>query len=676
MATIKRILCAFLVALVGFTAFFVPVAAKSAYAAESSVPFDETDVLNDLKGSTIGGKPFDVNDYPHNGNADPQIIAFAEFCFSYYENKQDDYAFYVYVYNPQDVAFDTDTERNKIQFSTGKDSSYHKYPLDFVRYSEGAGLEGRFFKFKVRLTESERSKIWRSVEENRREYRISGIELSVGGVVEEYGCKQVYTYSGFALGYGSPLAENDTLTCTVDGLETCLSLDVRSTYYRPKGTNGEGYTQDTLHSVYFSVSNAVIEEYGEMTAVHATWLNARTEPIVVTGNQDVFNAISPFIGIAVDGGKFQYASDDNSPIRYALLAGAYNESASWNHASHGHAFVSYNANSYYTNSDKAITTLQYIFLADNGDADAYTLPAEALIGNKADGVKGYFETYTKKFGGALVDSKYSKALFESVADEFTDITISADESFTLTDEIVSQNLWQKFVGGGYNVTGKNSYTVSAIKKVEDSDFRSTAAETCKGLYIDESDYNDFKSYYDDAKKHEKTVYLFRYYQSDYSAYESIEYERGKGDWTLLGTVFDYNFVDTNAYFFQMWVQLDFDIIDLTFTKDNVSTVIPVIMSPMDIAADATPPVVTTKNNLKWWQILLAVILVVLLIILLWKFLLWILQAIVWVILLPFKLIAALCKAISNSVKKRRRKKEEKAQQSQAQQSQAKKPPKA
>ena len=297
--------------------------------------------------------------------------------------------------------------------------------------------------------------------------------------------------------------------------------------------------------------------------------------------------------------------------------------------------------------------MQYIFFADNEDADTYTLPAEALIGNKADGVKGYFQTYTEKFGGELINSRYSKALFESVANEFTDITISADESYTLTDEIVSQNLWQKFVGGGYNVTGKNSYTVSAIKKVEDSDFRSTAAETCKGLYIDESDYNDFKTYYDDAKKHEETVYLFRYYQSDYSAHEAIEYERGKGDWTLSGTEFDYEFIDTNAYFFQMSVQLDFDIIDVTFTKNGMDTVIPVLVSPLDIAADGSSPVVTTKNDLDWWKYVLGILTLILLAVLLWPLLPYLIRAVLWVILLPFKLIKAIVKA----VKKKRKDKE-------------------
>ena len=73
-----------------------------------------------------------------------------------------------------------------------------------------------------------------------------------------------------------------------------------------------------------------------------------------------------------------------------------------------------------------------------------------------------------------------------------------------------------------------------------------------------------------------------------------------GDMTrpVYGTYF--TDTDTNAYLCQMWVQLDFDIIDLTFTKNGVETVIPVIMSPMDIVPDLNPPVSTIKDGgLKW-----------------------------------------------------------------------------
>ncbi len=600
--------------------------------------YESTNVLDNLNGSTIGGKQFDLSDYPHKENGQPQVISLTEFCYSYYADMQGDYGLYIYLYNPQDKAIDTQTERNKIQLTYADKPQYEKYTLEFLNYSVAAGYEGRFYKFKIRLTDEQRTAILKEVDEANRVYKISGIELSIKNAVTEYPCGQTYTYKGYALGYGSELAESDTLSCKVDGFNLYLSLDVHSTYYRPKGTNGEAYARDTLHSVYFSVPNAIIDEYGEMTAVHATWLNALTNPVMVTGNQTVYDNVLPYVGKEVDGGNFTYEKDDNSPVRYSLIAGAYNESASWNNASYGSAFISYNDNAHYTNSKKRITNLRYCFLAENGDADNYTLPAETLIGNKADGQKGYFETFTKQHGGELINNRFSKSLFESVADGLTDITISADDTFTLTDEVVSQSLWQKFVGGGYNVTNTNTYTVSAIKKVTRDDIKSDKSETCRNLYIDESDFTEFKSYYDEAAKKQETVYLFRYYQSDYTCYEAIEYKRGKGDWTLLGTQFGYEYVDTNAYLMQMWVQLDFDIIDLTFTKNGVDTVIPVIMSPMDIAADGAPPVISTKNSLTWWQILLIIIAVIIAVILLIKFA-------PLIIMLAIKLFVLLCKGV-------------------------------
>lgn len=621
--------------------------------------YESTNVWNNLKGATIGGKEFDIADYPHNENGRPQIISFVEFCYSYYADKQDDFGLYVYVYNPQDKAFDMSTDRNKIQLAYGNNANYSKYVLEFLNYSTEKGYEGRFYKFKVKLSDTQRSNILATVNENKRVYKISGIELSYKNTVTEYPCATTYTYSGYALGYGSELAQSDTLKCTADGIDKYLTLDVRSTYYRPKGTNGEAaYAQDTLHSVYFSIPNAIIDEYGEMTAVHATWLNAKTNPIFVTGNKNVYNAITPYIGKYVDGDNTTKWNNCKSPIEYAIIASKYIESASWNNASYGNSYMSYNANRQYTNSRTNLNYLYYCFLADNGNADNFTLAGETLVGNKADKKAGYFETYTKEHGGELINSKYSKELFAEVANGFTDITITKDDTFSLTDEVVSQSLWQKFVGGGYRVEGTNTYSVSAIKKVESSDFKSSESATCAGLYIDTSDYKEFKDYYNKATKNNETVYLFRYYQSDYTCYEAVEYKRTKGDWTIIqGYTFDYSYVDTNAYFMQMWVQLDFDIIDVTFTKNGVETVIPVIMSPMDIAADGTPPIITNgENKLKWWQILLLIVVVIIVIILLINFAPLIITLIVklfvllgrgvwWLICAPFRLIAKIVEKI-------------------------------
>lgn len=104
----------------------------------------------------------------------------------------------------------------------------------------------------------------------------------------------------------------------------------------------------------------------------------------------------------------------------------------------------------------------------------------------------------------------------------------------------------------------------------------------------------------------ETVSLFRCYQSVYDSQEAREFKFIE-DWAKYG---NYEEMDTDAYIAKMWVQLDFDTIDLTFIKDNVSTIIPVVMNPIDIAADADHPVYTTDDNKgpSWWQILLAILL--------------------------------------------------------------------
>ena len=220
---------------------------------------------------------------------------------------------------------------------------------------------------------------------------------------------QTYTYSGYAEGYGPELSEGSTLACMADGFEKYLTLDVRPTYYRPEGTNGEAYARDTLHSVYFSVPDEILEEYGKMTAVHATWRNAKTNPVFVTGNKEVYESVLPYVGQAVDGGQFTYAKDDVSPVPYSLIASKYIESASWNGVAPTLSYMSYNANRSYTNSDKEVTTLYYCFPAENGDADNYTLPAEKLTGEG-----GYFESYTKEHGGTLIDGRLSRDLLYKI----------------------------------------------------------------------------------------------------------------------------------------------------------------------------------------------------------------------------------------------------------------------
>lgn len=596
-------------------------ASPIAYAAtDEPLQYDQTNVLDDLESMTIDGKPFDIRDWAFSEEHTTTVVMFTEYCYSFYSNKQGNYGLYVYVWNPRGLAYSERSVLNQIQLSAGNDEHYEKYSLRFLNKSERTGYEGLFYKFKLALTDSEKESILSDLNSSERVYHVSGIELLVDGDrnATEYTVNLAYTYSGYADGYGSVSAEGDTLTCTTEQGEV-LTLDVYSTFYRPDGVSGDLAAQDTLHSVYFAVPNDVLGKYGALTAVHAMWLNALTAPIFVTGNETVYNALLPFLGEYVDGGDFQYVADSNAnnSLPYALLASKYAGSASWNEASHSLSYLSYNANRAYTVSDTDLYTLCYTFLAENGDADQYILSAEVLL--------DYFTDYTDEHGGELVNDKYSRALFQSVDDAFTDVNIRADDTFSLTDATIDRNWWESWLGTGGTVGDSQVYDgIPAIQAIDfETDFDVAPEEFCDAFYIADSDYDSFYSFCEVMNRNDRTVFLLRYMQTEYTSYEVVEYERGEGDWTLLGTNFGYDYIDTNAYFAQEWVQLDFDIIDVTFTNGGVDTIIPVVSSPIDVVADITPPVIITNDGPAWWQIVLAVLLVLLLAFVLYKFFRWV-----------------------------------------------------
>lgn len=617
-------------------------------ATKNVVKFDETYVMDDLSGATINGKTFNIEDYSFDEKRNTGIVLFTEYCYSFYANKQENFGLYVYVWNPKGLIFDTDSPLNKLQFSFGDRAHYKKYSLLFLNKCEEVNYEGLFYKFKVDLTESERSAILNTVDSAKRFYHVSGIELKEANKTNatETAINLDYTFSGYAEGYGAGNNSENTLVCNTEQGEV-LSLDVHSTYYRPNGASGgDIHTQDTLHSVYFSVPNALIDEYGKMTAVHATWLNALIKPMYVTGNKTVYDALYPFIGKELAHNvkyDVDYWYDDD--MRYSFVANFWTDGPVGHLSTHSYtgdyfynwgAFGNIMSSTYATNQLKQ---LDYIFYDKNGNADDYTLPAETLL--------NWLVTYTQEHGGELINGKYSKALFSSVDDEFTDINIRADRTFSLTSEKISRSWWDKLWNKNGTVESTTTYdNIEAIKAVTESDMTGTETEICDRLYISYGDYNELKDFYEKAQTNNETVYLFRYYVSKYYSAECTEFEmpdRGTVE-TAYGTAKE---LDTNAYLAQMWLQLDFDIIDVTFTNGGVDTVIPVVSSPQDIASDGTSPIETT-DDFDWkkiLQIIFGALLLILLLVILMPILPMIISAIIKIILLPFRLIAAIFKAI-------------------------------
>ena len=215
--------------------------------------------MDDLKSATVDGQPFDLLAYPKNPFGTPQVITFAEYCYSQYENGNGNYALYVYVYNISSDFFYAGEEGQ-----VGSVKDYTKFPLKFCNASTG-DYENRFLKFRkfpLKFCNAStgdyenRFLKFRIVDENNvllnaqreheaatgnRYYHIAGIELfTVGGdaaTAQDYWVNQYYQFSGYAEGYGD--SSNFPLTCDATGSAEAVQLDVQHTFYRTE-TSGKG----------------------------------------------------------------------------------------------------------------------------------------------------------------------------------------------------------------------------------------------------------------------------------------------------------------------------------------------------------------------------------------------------------------------------------------------------
>ncbi len=589
-ATMKKVvlsvLIVFLALLSCFTTAVSPVRASAEEGTTEAIKkatLATSDVLTDLNGTTIEGKKFSLSDYPYAKNKEARVIALIEGCYTYHKEDMGKYGLYIYVYNPQGKAFDENSTRNKIQLRFSKGGGYTKYQLTFVNRSTAEGTEGLFYKFKVAIPNREVYDYHDMFGNGERTYSVAEIELSIGGTVSNYPCGVTYRYRGFAESCGAFEGSPSSLTCRTDGLEIVLHLDVQSTYYRPAGSNGKNeYTQDSLHSVYFAVPNKTIREYGEMTAVHATWLNAVLAPALVTGNQDAYNAIYPYLGVNTGDGLesigYLYMGDPEIYVDMKTLVWC------------GYTFneqVSRSTYYYYDKGGYDINSLYFLFNSGAGkdSADNYVVRSEEL--------EAKLNESATRFGGDLVNEKYSRYMFESVDEEFTDLNIQRDETYSLTSQVIEQTWWEKLWGTNHVQSSATFNGIKAIYAIDKTkDFSGSIADISKRLYVAESDCNDLKTYCNKSENADSTVYLFRYRVTDYVAQEAqlSKYIKTLG--------FDgWKVIDTNAYFFQQSVDLDFDIIDLTFTRDDVETVIPVAMAPLEIIVnEATPPTITSSDS--------------------------------------------------------------------------------
>ena len=537
--------------------------------------------------------------------------------------------------------------------------------------SEEKFYEGLFYKFKVIDHISADGKtVLQRVKSSARRYDISGFEILEKRQSRsvEYGVGGTYTFTGYAKGYGAYANEESTLNCEVTDLET-IELDVKHTFYRSKTSSlGAGH-QNQLDTVYFSVPKRFIEEYGRLQRIKAEWYEYKTKEILVTSNKSFYNKASPYIGVnlgAVDEFGMQ---EYNESIYYSLGMNA----GDWGGGLHA-AKWGWNLGKGYLHT--ACQALYYMFLVDSiSEYDPYAEVVE-IGGIQSNDLYEYIKRYNKTYNNGTLpikDRTISADLFESDIDDsrkidnehgkiqmgysYYDFDADVDLQTLKSWSDTSPSFWENWVnfGLGAAFTGgpeETSITVAPIQILKETDLQGTNAEISSRLLINSADVNALKSEYNDAvtinssSDEEKVVVLFRFATSDYYSQGVDIIELGEG------FLWSDKMTSGQAYIAQESVFFDFDIIQLTFNKEGTYTVIPVVASPIDIVNDITPPVYL-DDGLAWWQILLAIIFLILV--------LWLLsitgilpllvKGIIWLILLPFRLIGKLLKAITKKRKK-------------------------
>lgn len=581
-------------------------AAPLAYAAEtmSELEFDYTDVLDDLEGSTDGaGNVFDIKDYPKDENGELRLHMFTEYGYSYAVNARGNYALYVYIYNPAARAIDISSGLNTVQIAVSYDengdpSEYEKFTLKFCNRSTG-DYNHLFYKFRVIDHASADGKtIAERVDSAKRKYVISGVEflMSDTGKVEDSGVGGVYTFEGYAAGYGEDINGESTLKCSRAPLET-VELDVQSTYYRyPTSLN----SASQVVSAYFAIDNELIEKYGELYAIAAEYYEYVTAPLIVTRNEDFYNHIY-YAWLGKDIGAF---NSDCLWGFYHVSNTVLNGDAAFNYTD-DKTFGLRNPN-YPTMSDgyEVISKVVNLFYSGGENADDYFLSSEDI--------EKHFEYYTQKFGSGTAYKGYNNDLFSGGAG-YQRIETTSDDLFDLEGFDTGSGFWNFWYDVIAGIDNEALYDIEPIRAVTADDLRSD--NLSNDLLIAPADTETFTDYCDEQMAQGKTVFLFRYDVSEYtedSGYSLLEYS---SDGYHATNHMNYT---TDVSIREQTVYLGFDIISLTFKgEDGTLTVLPVVADPIDVIPDSVGmgDIIGNVNGEMppWWvYVIVAIVLLVVL----------------------------------------------------------------
>ncbi len=569
----KKILCLTMVFLM---IFVLSIPCFAAVDVEIKLSFDKTKVEDDLKNYNLDKFVKDPND------ANYYLVDIVENGYSkIFGSNTVEYGLYVYLFKPSgNKSFlksilpgfteedgsgfkDPFSQLNQIQYGYQwkKDKEgdfvptyYAKAPLKFVSCSS----DGYFYKFKVNT-----DKPVFLLENNKRYYAISGVELANVGDVNavDYRVGYIYEFSGYLEDKSFKARRASLMTIDIECHQT--------SYLSGDSAKGAGYSNQ-INSVYFNLPNEYEKRFGSLYQIDYEYVRARTSPMIITDNQSLYDKLIENRGKII-----------GNDVDWALIANFRRPISGHYWDAHGDFVYGYwpeykqvgtvHARYLFDKRQEYLTT--FFLVDDASKIDSVLVTAETI--------EEYFvnyptneELYTHK--GVLFNGM-SADLFElGIEPVITHKTV--DERINMDSYADTHSWWEGIQdwGLGY-IFNKDMYDSSLenipyIEEITSLDLFFKPGVVSNNLYISENDVEDLASVVNQSET-DKT-YILRYAVANDYYTANCAFFNTYNDFDHPGRVENANILSV-----QETVYLNFDIISFTFKDGEDLTVIPVVSSP-------------------------------------------------------------------------------------------------
>lgn len=588
-----------------------------AYAGDNDLKFDNTSIFDDLYGSKDdNGNEFDLSNYPIDKDGELQFFSFVEYGYSYYANYEKNYALYLYLYNPQQLNFQTYLDSNVVRmgvsYATKDDnivvSEYEDFNIVCVSRTTG-DYANLFYKFKVLDPNKKILTMAQAYEKENgcRRYDIAGVYLKTdkSDVTLDKNIGRTYKCSGYMATYGNDASNPSTFVCNVEKLET-LDLKVYQTSYLTGVSSAGAYHHNNVSSVYFAIPKKVLNQYGSLWEIYAQWYECKTAPILVTSNSNLYNGMKDLTHYSLSENKNKPRFDDSVPY-YFYYGMDSNEGLGQVHSRTTYDWA-YNLYSYeedYPSSSTHVTVsnsalnLPYVFYSPS-----YTVNGAFNVINKqtvaGDVTSSQIRDYIQNYKSSnYVDWHTSRILASELFVNTVD-SARADKGIKVGLNKVRTNLgdtfdlkswnseygswWDKLTQYGWSypkneVLDEQHTNVKPFEEVINTTLNSVTLSS--DLLINENDVDSFKTFCNSSYANDEVPYLFRFAVSDY-------YSRPLGYGDSQNKVYKTE-KESDTYLAQETVFFDFNIITMTFKGKEDYYTLAVMHTPVDVIAGVEPP---------------------------------------------------------------------------------------